>query len=120
MAYVTTGKCFYCLEPLEALQPGGLNPQHVADQVPYGQCREAVERPKWEPEQIWNGEPLVNETEFPLKNQDYTVPHYTDEQKHQMIENYIRRLSEPRDDAPLIIENGRLVRLKQDHDHDGN
>ena len=93
--YITTDKCFYCLEPIEALQPGGLNPRHVADQVPYGQCRKALERPEWEPEQIWNGEPLVDETEFPLKNQDYTVPHYTDEQKHQMIENYIRRLQAP-------------------------
>ena len=63
-----------------------------------------------------NGEPLVNETEFPLRKQDYEVPHYTDEQKHQMIENYIKRLSEPRDDEPLIIKNGRIVRVRQDHD----
>lgn len=71
--YSKTGLCFYCLELVQALQPGGLNPCHVADQVPYGQCRKALERPKWKPEEIWNGEPLVNEDEFPLKNQDYSV-----------------------------------------------
>lgn len=83
-----TGLCFYCLEPIEALQPGGLNPRHVADQVAYGQCRKTIE-PKWEPEQIWNGQDLVDEAA--LKNQDYTTPHYTPEQRHEMVENYIRR-----------------------------
>jgi len=93
--YITTGRCFYCLAPIEALQPGGLNPRHVADQVPYGQCHEARNRKTYSYSEVFGGKPLVDETEFPLKNQDYTVPHYTDEQKRQMIENYIRRLQAP-------------------------
>jgi hypothetical protein len=39
----TTGICFYCWMPLEADQPGGRNPRHVHNQVPYGQCPEALE-----------------------------------------------------------------------------
>ena len=44
--YRTTALCFYCLEPIEAIQPGGLNPRHVHDKVPYGECRQALERKK--------------------------------------------------------------------------
>jgi len=60
-------------------------------------------------------EPLIQDPEL------YKVPHYTKEQKHEMIEKYIRRLeaSGPRDDEPLIIEKGRIVRYpRQDHDND--
>jgi hypothetical protein len=38
-----TGICFYCWMPLEADQPGGRNPRHVHNQVPYGQCPQALE-----------------------------------------------------------------------------
>lgn len=37
-----TGHCCFCLEPLEALQPGGLNPRHIASKVFYGRCMNAL------------------------------------------------------------------------------
>ncbi len=37
-----TGLCFWCFEPIEAHQPGGRNPRHVRDNVPYGKCAKAT------------------------------------------------------------------------------
>jgi hypothetical protein len=39
--FFVTGRCFYCFQPIGADQPGGLNPRHVSDNVPYGECEPA-------------------------------------------------------------------------------
>jgi len=36
-------RCFYCREILIADQPGGRNPRHQYEAIPYGQCREAIQ-----------------------------------------------------------------------------
>jgi len=41
--YEVVGRCFHCHELLEALQPSGGDPRHVADRVPYGRCYQARE-----------------------------------------------------------------------------
>jgi hypothetical protein len=42
-----TGICFFCLEPIEAVQPGGKYARHSADGTPYGECEQA--RPAADP-----------------------------------------------------------------------
>jgi len=37
-----SGHCFFCWQPLMAVQPGGHNVEHAADGVPYGECLEAI------------------------------------------------------------------------------
>lgn len=36
-------RCFYCREILIADQPGGRNPRHQYEGVPYGMCPEAIQ-----------------------------------------------------------------------------
>lgn len=40
--YERIGFCFYCLEPVEARQPGGTEARHVLSGVPYQQCPQAL------------------------------------------------------------------------------
>ncbi len=42
--YARTGLCFWCLLPLESIQPGGLQPRHVDTTIPYGCCASAIDR----------------------------------------------------------------------------
>ncbi len=38
LQYQQIGFCPECLERIEALQPGGLEPRHVETKVEYGEC----------------------------------------------------------------------------------
>jgi hypothetical protein len=112
------GICYYCLNPLEADQPGGLNPRHVYNQVPYGECRQAQIVKGWPVER--HGEEMFVGEEYTLKNQDYSTEHlnYSPEEKHTMIDDFIRRLEAegPKDDEPIVLKDGRIVPAKHDHD----
>ena len=46
LKYETTGVCLWCLQPMEALQPGGLTARHVGSHIPAGQCEAALKRRK--------------------------------------------------------------------------
>lgn len=41
-----SGFCSYCLLTLESKQPGGTEPRHKSNKVPYGQCAQAIEAKK--------------------------------------------------------------------------
>lgn len=38
LRYERVGLCGICLQDIEALQPGGLNPRHVDTGIPYREC----------------------------------------------------------------------------------
>lgn len=42
LQYQQTGICGFCLSDLEAIQPFGTEPRHIASRVPYGLCAQAV------------------------------------------------------------------------------
>lgn len=42
--YQEVGRCFFCLRPIEALQPGGLSTRHTETKVPVGECEPAKRR----------------------------------------------------------------------------
>jgi hypothetical protein len=46
--YESTGRCGICLDPIEALQPGGLSPRHIYDRSPI--CNETISADKANPE----------------------------------------------------------------------
>lgn len=82
--YQSIGLCFYCIRPLEAIQPGGTEARHVDDLVPYEQCAKALARKtmnestytmkfyigrKLIAEQSWNGnEALLDEITHDAEN----------------------------------------------------
>ncbi len=40
--YQDSGFCSFCLLTLESLQPGGTKVRHKSNQIPYGQCAQAL------------------------------------------------------------------------------